>query len=107
MRLIPSLAAVVAVAVSLVVIVSCAANNETLKKAFAPDFGAATEAQLQDGMWRLGYATQDLDAALKAEGVSDDERHAAIMENLNLMASAAAGVGPANQQKHKNRSEER
>jgi mono/diheme cytochrome c family protein len=99
MRFALSLAAVVCV----VVVVSCAANNETLKKAFAPDFGAATEAQLQDGMWRLGYATQDLDAAIKAEGVSEDDRHAAIMETLNLMADAAASVGkPGQQQKHTN-----
>lgn len=83
--------------------VSCVApNNAALKQAFAPDFGTATEAQLQDGMWRLGYATQDLAAALSAEGVPDDERHTAIMENLNLMADAAASVGPDKPQKHKN-----
>jgi hypothetical protein len=80
----------------LVVVVSCAANNETLKSVFAPDFGTATEAQLQDGMWRLGYATQDLDAAIKAQGV-DDRRHAAILESLDLMAAAAASVGKPGQ----------
>ena len=100
MRFISSLTVALALAL---VVVSCAANNETLKKAFAPDFGTATEAQLQDGMWRLGFATQDLDAAVKAEGVSDDERHAAIMETLNLMADAAGSVGkPGQPQKHTN-----
>lgn len=83
--------------------VSCIApNNAALKQAFAPDFGTATEAQLQDGMWRLGYATQDLAAALAADGVDPEERHSAIMANLNLMADAAASVGPDKPQKHKN-----
>ena len=84
-------------------VVSCAANNETLKTALAPNFGAATEAQLQDGMWRLGYAVQDLDGAFKAEGVSEDDRHAAILETLDLMAAAAASVGkPGQPQRHTN-----
>lgn len=98
-----ALALALALPITIVAFVSCAANNAQLKAALAPDFGTATEAQLQDGMWRLGFAVQDLDTAFKAEGVSDDERHAAIMETLNLMADAAGSVGkPGQPQKHTN-----
>jgi hypothetical protein len=54
-------------------------------------------------MWRLGRGVQDLDDAFKAEGVSDDERHARILASLEPVAEAAAQAHAQGQKKsHEN-----
>ena len=86
-----------------VVVAACATNSEQVKAFFAPDFRAADDTMLQDGMWRLGRGVQDLDDTFKAEGVSDDDRHARVLETLDMMAGAAAAVNqPGRRQGHTN-----
>lgn len=81
------------------VITACAIDRESMKQFYAPDFRSFDDTQLQDGMWRLGRGVQDLDDTFRAEGLSDDERHAQIMASLELMAGAAAAVNDPNQKK--------
>jgi hypothetical protein len=78
---------------------ACAVNRESIKEFFAPDFRNLDDTQLQDGMWRLGRGVQDLDDTFRAEGLSEEERHAQIMSSLDLMAGAAAAVNDPNQKK--------
>ncbi len=81
----------------------CATDKEAVKAFFAPDFRTADDTKLQDGMWRLGRGVQDLDDAFKTEGVSDDDRHAAVMQTLDMMSEAAASVSkPGRRQGHTN-----
>jgi hypothetical protein len=83
---------------------ACASiDKEALKQFYAPDFRSFDDTLLQDSMWRLGRGVQDLDDAFKAEGVSDDERHARILASLELMAEAAAQANAPGQKKsHEN-----
>ncbi|MDP2342832.1 MAG: hypothetical protein Q8O67_17885 [Deltaproteobacteria bacterium] len=93
-----SLALALAVAVT-----ACAANSEQVKAFFAPDFSTADDTKLQDGMWRLGRGVQDLDETFKIEGPVDGDRHARIVETLDIMAAAAASVkAPGARQGHTN-----
>jgi len=83
---------------------ACASiDKEALKTFYAPDFRHFDETLLQDAMWRLGRGVQELDDAFKAEGLTDDERHALILESLELMAGAAAQANePGPKKSHEN-----
>lgn len=86
-----------------VVVASCATDGESMKAFFAPDFRTADDTMLQDGMWRLGRGVQDLDDTFKADGLAEADRHARVMENLEMMAAAAASVNkPGRRQGHTN-----
>ena len=94
------------VIISLLLAGACASiDKEALKQFYAPDFRSFDETLLQDAMWRLGRGVQELDDAFKAEGLSDDERHALILESLDLMAGAAAQANePGPKKSHENMS---
>lgn len=82
------------------ILTACAGiDRETVKAFYAPDFRTFDDTMLQDGMWRLGRGVQDLDDTFKLEGLSEEERHAKVMETLEIMAGAAASVNDPNQKK--------
>lgn len=88
------------VALPLTLAAACAAiDREAIKQFYAPDFRSFDETLLQDSMWRLGRGVQDLDDAFRADGLSDDERHARILASLDLMAGAAAQANQPGQKK--------
>jgi hypothetical protein len=86
------------------VAVSCVTTDDQgLKSFFAPNFKTIDDTLLQDSMWRLGRGVQDLDDTIKAEGLSEDDRHAQIMASLDMMAAAAAQANdPGKRQGHNN-----
>lgn len=97
-----TLAVFLAVAPTLVV-TACATNSESIKAFFAPDFRTADDTMLQDAMWRLGRGVQNLDDTFKAEGLAEADRHTQVMENLEMMADAAAAANkPGRRQGHQN-----
>ena len=91
-------------AVLLAVAVSCVTTgDEGIKAFFAPDFKTIDDTLLQDSMWRLGRGVQDLDDTFRAEGLSEDDRHAQILASLDMMAAAAAQANdPGKRQGHTN-----
>lgn len=91
-------------ALLIVAAVSCVTTGDDAVKAFfAPDFKTIDDTLLQDSMWRLGRGVQDLDDTLRAEGLSDDDRHAQILASLDMMAAAAAQANePGKRQGHTN-----
>jgi hypothetical protein len=83
---------------------SCATtDNASVKAFFAPDFRTVDDTQLQDSMWRLGRGVQDLDDTFKAEGLSEEDRHARVLESLKMMQDAAVAANePGQRQGHRN-----
>jgi hypothetical protein len=100
----PHFAGFAVVACLVCVVSACAANSESVKAFFAPDFHTADDTQLQDGMWRLGRGVQDLDDTFTAAGENvSAEHHARILETLDIMSAAAASVkAPGARQGHTN-----
>ncbi len=95
----------VAVSLCCAIGIGCAIDKETVRElTYGPSFKFIDDTRLQDSMWRLARGVQDLDDTFAASAeLSEEDRHARVLEVLDYMSEAAASAGaPGQQSQHRN-----